>query len=117
MRGHGSRQRLLSGANVCEGSPGHQGIRQRPQPRSATGHGSLRVSRMGCAHRVSAMSTSMVDWTLALTTAQRLVKPGPEISPRGAAEAVAALRQAAGRAEAYVTSVTGLEVPSATTPV
>jgi coenzyme F420 biosynthesis associated uncharacterized protein len=63
------------------------------------------------------MSTSMVDWTLALTTAQRLVKPGPEISPRGAAEAVAALRQAAGRAEAYVTSVTGLEVPSATTPV
>src|SRR3954453_1563828 len=63
------------------------------------------------------MTTSMVDWTVALTTAQRLVKPGPEISRRGAAEAVAALRDGAVRAEAYVTSVTGLQVSSATTPV
>jgi coenzyme F420 biosynthesis associated uncharacterized protein len=59
----------------------------------------------------------MVDWTLAFTTAQRLVKPGPEISRQGAAETVAALRDCAARAEAYVTSVTGLQTPSATAPV
>jgi coenzyme F420 biosynthesis associated uncharacterized protein len=59
----------------------------------------------------------MVDWTLAFTTAQRLVKPGPEISRRGAAETVAELRDCAARAEAYVTSVTGLQTPSATVPV
>ncbi len=59
----------------------------------------------------------MVDWTLAFTTAQRLVKPGPEISREGAAQAVAELREAANRAEAYVTGVTGLQTPSATAPV
>ncbi len=63
------------------------------------------------------MSTTIVDWTLALNTAQKLVKAGPEISRQGAAEAVASLRWAAGRAEAYVTQVTGLETPSATAPV
>src|SRR4051794_10998806 len=63
------------------------------------------------------MSTSIVDWSLALSTAQRLVKPGPEISRQGAADAVAALRDCAQRAEAYVTSVTGLQTPSATAPV
>ncbi len=59
----------------------------------------------------------MVDWTLAFTTAQRLIKPGPEISREGAAQAVAELRDAAARAEAYVIGVTGLETPSATAPV
>jgi coenzyme F420 biosynthesis associated uncharacterized protein len=59
----------------------------------------------------------MVDWTLAFTTAQRLVKPGPEISRDGAARAVAELRDCAARAEAYVTGVTGLTAPSATAPV
>ncbi|GAA3608976.1 zinc-dependent metalloprotease [Microlunatus ginsengisoli] len=59
----------------------------------------------------------MVDWTLAFTTAQRLVKPGPEISREGAAAAVAELRDAAARAEAYVTDYTGLVTPSATAPV
>ncbi|MDN5805525.1 MAG: hypothetical protein L0H26_13220 [Microlunatus sp.] len=38
------------------------------------------------------MSTSMVDWTVALSTASRLVKPGPDISREGAAAAVADLR-------------------------
>jgi coenzyme F420 biosynthesis associated uncharacterized protein len=63
------------------------------------------------------MSSTMVDWTVALNTARKLVKAGPEISAQGAAEAVASLRVAAGRAEAYVTEVTGLETPSATAPV
>ncbi|HET9649878.1 MAG TPA: zinc-dependent metalloprotease [Microlunatus sp.] len=59
----------------------------------------------------------MVDWSLAFTTAQRLVKPGPEISRQGAAAVVAELRECATRAEAYVTDVTGLQTPSATAPV
>ena len=69
------------------------------------------------AHRVLHMSATMVDWTLALNTARKLVKAGPDISAQGAAEAVASLRIAAGRAEAYVTEVTGLQTPSATAPV
>ena len=63
------------------------------------------------------MTATMVDWTIALNTARKLVKAGPEISRQGAAEAVASLRVAAGRAEAYVTEVTGLQTPSATAPV
>ncbi|HSU37607.1 MAG TPA: zinc-dependent metalloprotease [Propionibacteriaceae bacterium] len=63
------------------------------------------------------MTTSMVDWTVALNTATRLVRPGPEISRSGAAEAVAELRDSAIRAEAYVVEVTGLQAPPATSPV
>jgi coenzyme F420 biosynthesis associated uncharacterized protein len=59
----------------------------------------------------------MVDWEVARSTATRLVKRGPTISRTGAAEAVASLREAAARAEAYVVEVTGLPVPSATVPV
>ncbi|GAA3718406.1 zinc-dependent metalloprotease [Microlunatus aurantiacus] len=62
-------------------------------------------------------SSSMVDWTVALSTASRLVKPGPDISREGAAEAVADLRRCAVRAEAYVREVTGLTAPSGTAPV
>ncbi len=62
-------------------------------------------------------SSSMVDWTVALSTASRLVKPGPDISREGAAEAVADLRRCAVRAEAYVRQVTGLTAPSGTAPV
>jgi coenzyme F420 biosynthesis associated uncharacterized protein len=63
------------------------------------------------------MQTSMVDWTVALNTATKLVKPGPEISRAGAAAVVAELRDAASRAEAYVTEVTGLDVAGSTSPV
>ena len=63
------------------------------------------------------MSSSMVDWTVALSTASRLVKPGPDISRDGAAAAVAALRGCAVRAEEYVQQVTGLTAPSGTAPV
>ena len=63
------------------------------------------------------MTTSMVDWTVAASTARKLVKPGPEISLGGAEQAVAQLRASAVRAEAYVVDVTGLPVPSATAPV
>jgi coenzyme F420 biosynthesis associated uncharacterized protein len=63
------------------------------------------------------MTTSMVDWTVALNTATRLVKPGPEITRSAAAAVVAELRAAAVRAEAYVTEVTGLVTPPASSPV
>ena len=63
------------------------------------------------------MSTSMVDWTVALSTASRLVKPGPEISRDGAMAAVADLRSCAVRAEEYVQQVTGLTAPRSTAPV
>lgn len=63
------------------------------------------------------MSTSMVDWTVALSTASRLVKPGPEISRDGAMAAVADLRSCALRAKEYVEQVTGLTAPRGTTPV
>ena len=59
----------------------------------------------------------MVDWTVALNTATKLVKPGPEITRSGAAAVVAELREAAVRAEAYVTEVTGLVAPPAASPV
>lgn len=62
-------------------------------------------------------NASMVDWNVALTTGRKLVKPGPEISRAGAAEAVAALRDCAQRAEAYVSEVTGLQAPTGTAPV
>jgi coenzyme F420 biosynthesis associated uncharacterized protein len=63
------------------------------------------------------MQSSIVDWTVALNTATKLVKPGPEISRAGAAAVVAELRVAATRAEAYVTQVTGLETAGSTSPV
>jgi coenzyme F420 biosynthesis associated uncharacterized protein len=63
------------------------------------------------------MSSSMVDWTVALSTASRLVKPGPDISREGAAAAVADLRSCAVRAEEYVQQVTGLTAARGTAPV
>ena len=59
----------------------------------------------------------MIDWTVALNTATKLVKPGPEISSDGARAVVADLRDCATRAEAYVTQVTGLDAGGATSPV
>ena len=64
-----------------------------------------------------AETPSMVDWALARSTANRLVKQGPTISADGAAAAVAELREAAVRAERYVTEVTGLDATSGTAPV
>ncbi len=68
-------------------------------------------------HRLTRVTTSMVDWTVALNTATRLVKPGPEISRKGAAAVVAELRGYANRAESYVRDVTELQAGSGTAPV
>jgi coenzyme F420 biosynthesis associated uncharacterized protein len=59
----------------------------------------------------------MVDWTVALNTATRLVKPGPEISREGAEAVVTELRGFANQAESYVREVTGMEAPGGTAPV
>ncbi len=63
------------------------------------------------------MSTTVVDWTVALSTATRLVQPGPSITRDGARAVVADLRDCANRAEAYVAEVTGLRAASGTAPV
>jgi coenzyme F420 biosynthesis associated uncharacterized protein len=50
----------------------------------------------------------MVDWDFAARTAERVGRPGPEVSGAQAAEIVAQLRDSAVRAHPHVQSVTGL---------
>jgi coenzyme F420 biosynthesis associated uncharacterized protein len=59
----------------------------------------------------------MVDWELAVSTATRLARPGPEIG-RGEAQAVVEeLRRGAHDSESHVREFTGLHASSATAPV
>ena len=53
----------------------------------------------------------MIDWNVALQTATRLSKPGPDISPEQVAEVVAELREAAAKSEAPVREFTDLHAP------
>ncbi|MFD5191540.1 zinc-dependent metalloprotease [Streptomyces sp. NPDC058357] len=57
----------------------------------------------------------MVDWNLAVATATRLVRPGPEISREEAREVVAELRRHAKAAEEHVRSFTRM-IPEGTDP-
>ena len=57
------------------------------------------------------MTTSPVDWDLAVRTARRLAPAGPEVSRATARSAVDELRMLAVRAEEHVRSVTGLVPP------
>lgn len=59
----------------------------------------------------------MVDWGLALGTARRLVRPGPQVSLEEAREAVAELRELARVAEDHVRDYTGMRVERASSPV
>jgi coenzyme F420 biosynthesis associated uncharacterized protein len=59
----------------------------------------------------------MVDWDLAVVTAQRLMRPSPEISPDEAQQVVAELRRDAAASEEHVRAFTGLHAASATAPV
>ncbi|MFI2612483.1 zinc-dependent metalloprotease [Kitasatospora sp. NPDC018619] len=63
----------------------------------------------------------MVDWNLAVATATRLVRPGPEVSREEAAAVVAELRRHALAAEEHVREFTGMRSSSlaqaAATPV
>jgi coenzyme F420 biosynthesis associated uncharacterized protein len=58
------------------------------------------------------MSSSMVDWDLAVTTATRLVRPGPAVSREEAQSAVADLRRYAEQAQGHVREFTGLHAPT-----
>ena len=59
----------------------------------------------------------MVDWGLALSTAQRLTPPGPRITRPEAAEVVEALRDSAAQARAHVREHTGLDAGPDSAPV
>lgn len=62
----------------------------------------------------------MVDWNLAVATASRLVRPGPEVSRDEARAAVAELRRHAKASEEHVRGFTGMAseaAPGAETPV
>jgi coenzyme F420 biosynthesis associated uncharacterized protein len=60
--------------------------------------------------------TGMVDWDLAVATANRLLSPGPEVSRSEAAAAVTALRRCADVADEHVRAVTRLSVAGAVPP-
>ncbi len=60
---------------------------------------------------------SMVDWDLALTTARRLLRPGPDVSVDQARQVVADLREFAQQAEGHVRAYTGLQATGARAPV
>lgn len=55
--------------------------------------------------------TEMVDWNLAVATATRLVRPGPEVTRDEARAVVAELRRHAKAAEEHVRSFTGMAEP------
>ncbi len=59
----------------------------------------------------------MVDWSLAVTTAKRLMRPGPEVSRTEAAEVVSQLRRFAADSTDHVREFSGLEAPAGTAPV
>ncbi|MBA2774877.1 MAG: zinc-dependent metalloprotease [Nocardioidaceae bacterium] len=59
----------------------------------------------------------MVDWDLAVTTAKRLMRPGPDIGRDEARSVVGELRSSATTAEVHVRSFTGLHAESASAPV
>ena len=58
----------------------------------------------------------LIDWSTAEATARRLVRPGPAVSPRQAAAAVAELRTCADAAQGHVRTFTKLEVPDNGSP-
>lgn len=59
----------------------------------------------------------MIDWDLAVLTARRMMRPGPEVTRDEAAAVVDDLRRGATEAEGHVRGYTGLVAESATAPV
>jgi coenzyme F420 biosynthesis associated uncharacterized protein len=74
-------------------------------------------SRADGASPSDAQHPEMVDWDLAVTTARRLIKPGPEVTRAEAQHVVRDLRGFAQLAEEHVRSHTGLHAESASAPV
>ena len=66
----------------------------------------------------AADATGMVDWNLAVATATRLARPGPEVTREEARAAVKELRLHAAEAEEHVRAFTGMQAPGGSgTPV
>jgi coenzyme F420 biosynthesis associated uncharacterized protein len=61
--------------------------------------------------------TDLVDWNLAVSTAARMTRPGPEVSRDEAREIVAELRRHAEVSERHVRAFTGLDSGAVDTPV
>ncbi|MCF2529308.1 zinc-dependent metalloprotease [Yinghuangia soli] len=59
----------------------------------------------------------MIDWDLAVSTANRLVRPGPEVTRDEARAVVAELRAHAAESEGHVRAFTGLDTRGNDTPV
>jgi coenzyme F420 biosynthesis associated uncharacterized protein len=59
----------------------------------------------------------MIDWNVALQTATRLSKPGPDLGPDQVADVVAELREAAATSTGPVREFTGLRAAAAEAPV
>ncbi len=59
----------------------------------------------------------MIDWDLAVATANRFLKPGPRVTREEAAGIVADLRGYAADAVGHVRDVTGLDAPTTATPI
>ena len=59
----------------------------------------------------------LIDWGLAATTADRLVRPGPQVSRAEAEEVVADLRRYAAAAVGHVFEVTGLQASTSAAPI
>jgi coenzyme F420 biosynthesis associated uncharacterized protein len=81
------------------------------------GAGNGASSPNGDAGSGTSSSDAMVDWDLAMTTAHRLVRPGPEVTVEEAREVVADLREFARKAEGHVRNYTGLHASGARAPV
>lgn len=77
--------------------------------------GDVRATAYGVA--MTDVAADMVDWDLAISTAKRWIKPGPDVSAAEAHAVVSDLRRFANAAEEHVRSYTGLYAePSAAAP-
>jgi coenzyme F420 biosynthesis associated uncharacterized protein len=59
----------------------------------------------------------MIDWNVVVSTANRLARPGPQVSREEARDVVTDLRRYAVEAEGHVRAFTGLTAPSGSGPV
>jgi coenzyme F420 biosynthesis associated uncharacterized protein len=71
---------------------------------------------MSAAH-ADTTAAEMVDWELAIATARRMMRPGPEVSREEAQHVVDELRTGAAASTAHVRDYTGLTAESASAPV
>src|SRR5262245_5656915 len=55
------------------------------------------------------MSTHLIDWNVAVGTATRLVRPGPQVTQAAAHQVVAELRDLSKVAQRHVRDFTGLD--------